>query len=80
MKTFENFGDINRKSLEDEDFSKETIESIINCLDIDYSEEEIKYKNSRVRILNFNSSEYPRNAKRDIKSSTFFIYKREWEF
>lgn len=73
MKTFENFGDINRKSLEDEDFSKETIESVINCLDIDYSEEEIKYKNNKIKILNFNSSEYPAMLK-EISNPPPFLY------
>lgn len=73
MKTFENFGDINKDSLKKEEFSNEVIEKILDCLNFDLKAEEDKYKNKGIKILNFNSSEYPAMLK-EITNPPPFLY------
>ena len=73
MKDFENFGDINKKDLIELNYSKETIDSISSLLEIDLEDEKEKYKRNKVRILSYNSDEYPRMLK-EISNPPPFLY------
>jgi DNA processing protein len=73
MKDFENFGDINKENLIELNYSKETIDSISSLLEIDLEDEKEKYKRNKVRILSYNSDEYPRMLK-EISNPPPFLY------
>lgn len=73
MKEFENFGDINKENLKNSDYSKETIDSIVSLLELDLEDEKEKYRKNKVRVLNYNSSEYPEMLK-EISNPPPFLY------
>ena len=73
MKEFENFGDINKENLKNSDYSKETIDSIVSLLELDLEDEKEKYRKNKVRVLNYNSNEYPEMLK-EISNPPPFLY------
>lgn len=73
MKEFENFEDINKESLKNSNYSKETIDSITSLLELDLDDEKEKYKRNKVRVLSYNSKEYPEMLK-EISNPPPFLY------
>lgn len=80
MKSFSNYGDINENNLKKEEFSKETIDLILPCLNIEISEEKDKYDKSEVRVLEYNSKDYPTSLKEISNPPPFLYIKGKGEF
>lgn len=73
MELYKEFGEINEENLRKDEFSKDVIDSIMSCMDFDIKEEKTKYEKAEVKILSYNSSEYPEMLK-EISTPPPFLY------
>lgn len=73
MKDFDNFEDINETNLKKMEYSLEVINTIVSALKIDLDDEKEKYREKNIRILDYQSNDYPEMLK-EISNPPPFLY------
>lgn len=80
MELYKEFGEISEENLKKDGFSRDVIGSILSCLPIDIEKEKAKYEEAKVRILNYNNSDYPEMLKEISTPPPFLYVKGKGEF